>query len=382
MVYGIVSEFNPFHNGHKLLIDKVKTAENTVVSVTSSTFVQRGDISIINKIDKTKGALKNGVDLVLELPAVYSLTSGEAFGKSAVEILKATNVIDKLLFGSECGQVKLLEKAVSIFENQQLQSKIRQYMQKGEYYPKAVYNSVAELYDKETAELFNGANNILGIEYIRALKGSTIEPVTFPREGAGHHSNTAVEGIASGSYIREHFSEKELLTPDYQITDTAKIENLEKLIIYKFSEMSKKEIQCLPDVIEGFENRIIQGIKSNNSFTELCYSLKTKRYTMARIRRILCCGLLGITKEIQSTPVPYIRILGFNDKGMALLKDIKKNSTLPLITNLKEGYDKLNDNGKKIMDIEILATRLWSLGSNNNTLLKNDFQQEILHTIS
>ena len=113
MIYGLVSEFNPFHNGHKWLIDKVKTENDTVVTVMSSSFVQRGDISIISKMDRTFASLKNGVDLVLELPSVYSLSSAEDFGKSSIEILKGTNIIDKVVFGSECGDVDLLKKGIS-----------------------------------------------------------------------------------------------------------------------------------------------------------------------------------------------------------------------------------------------------------------------------
>ena len=118
MIYGLVSEFNPFHNGHKWLIDKVKTENDTVVTVMSSSFVQRGDISIISKMDRTFASLKNGVDLVLELPSVYSLSSAEDFGKSSIEILKGTNIIDKVVFGSECGDVDLLKKGVSALKDE------------------------------------------------------------------------------------------------------------------------------------------------------------------------------------------------------------------------------------------------------------------------
>ncbi|MGN1132405.1 MAG: nucleotidyltransferase family protein, partial [Ruminococcus sp.] len=131
-------------------------------------------------------------------------------------------------------------------------------------------------------------------------------------------------------------------------------------------------------VTEGIEKRIIDGAGKYNSFIELCNGIKTKRYTMARIRRILCCGILGITREIQFPPVPYIRVLGFTEKGRKLLSEIKEKSPIPLITNVKAGYDSLDQRGKRIMDIEILATRLWSLSSNNNTVLKNDFSQPVV----
>ncbi len=382
MTYAMVSEFNPFHNGHKLLIDKVKNDDNAVISVTSSSFVQRGDISIINKRDKTAAALNNGVDLVIELPAVYSLTNAEMFGKLAIEIIKATGVADKLFFGSESGDISLLKNAVKALENSNVQDNIRCNMDNGEYYPKAIYNSVKEIYSEEIANIFDGANNILGIEYIKALKDSTIEPVTFKREGSSHDSEKRTSSIAGGSYIREHFSEKELYIPKYKITSTARIENIEKVVIYKLLSMKAEELQKFPDVTEGIENRILSFARENNSLSELCHNIKTKRYTMARIRRILCCILLGITREIQNTPVPYIRALGFNEKGEALLKKMNSVANLPIITNVKMGYDTLNEKGKKIMDIEILATHIWNLARDNNfnmeNYLKSDFQQPII----
>ena len=378
MVYGLISEFNPFHNGHKWLIEQVKGEENTVVTVMSSSFVQRGDISIINKYDKARASLQNGVDLVIELPAVYSLANAEVFAKSAVSILDKTGVTHRLFFGSECGDIDVIKKALDIIDDQNVQRKIKENMDKGLYYPKAVYNSIEELYNKETAKIFHGSNNILGLEYVKALKNTTMDAVTFTRKGSNHDSNEVTENIANGSFIRQNYSDKELYIPKYPIQDTAVIENIEKLIIYKISQMTEESLREIPDVAEGIEKRIIDCAGRYNSFTELCDGIKTKRYTMARIRRILCCIVLGITKEIQNTPVPYIRVLGFTEKGRKLLPQIKEKSPIPLITNVKAGYDCLDQRGKKIMDIELLATRLWSLSSNNCTALKNDFSQLIV----
>ena len=378
MVYGLISEFNPFHNGHKWLIEQVKSDENTVVTVMSGTFVQRGDISIINKYDKTRASLQNGVDLVIELPAVYSLANAEIFAKSAVSILDKTGVTDRLFFGSECGDIDVIKNALNIFNDINVQTKIKENMDKGLYYPKAVYNSIKELYNKETAKIFDGSNNILGLEYVKALKNTSMEAVTFTRKGSHHDSNEVTENIANGSFIRQNYSEKELYIPKYPIQDTAIIENIEKLIIYKISQMTENDLREIPDVAEGIEKRIIDCAGRYNSFSELCNGIKTKRYTMARIRRILCCAILGITREIQSTPIPYIKVLGFTEKGSKLLPKIKEKSPIPLVTNVKVGYDSLDQKGKNIMDIELLATRLWSLSSDNNTVLKNDFSQPII----
>lgn len=378
MIYGLVSEFNPFHNGHKWLIDKVKTENDTVVTVMSSSFVQRGDISIISKMDRTFASLKNGVDLVLELPSVYSLSSAEDFGKSSIEILKGTNIIDKVVFGSECGDVDLLKKGISAFKDENVQNLIKENMNKGVTYPKAIHNSILELYSDDIANLFDGSNNILGMEYLKSLENSNISAITFSRKGAGHNDEFSSGDFASGSYIRDNYSNRELYTPKYPITDTAKIENIEKIILYKLSSMTENDLRNIPDVQEGFENRIIKAVQNTNNFNELCEKLKTKRYTMSRIRRIICRAILGIDNSVKEIKVPYIRVLGFTEKGSNLLKKIKENGTLPLITNVKTGYDALDDNGKKILEIENLATRLWSLASCNNTILNNEFTQQII----
>ena len=378
MIYGLVSEFNPFHNGHKWLIDKVKTENDTVVTVMSSSFVQRGDISIISKMDRTFASLKNGVDLVLELPSVYSLSSAEDFGKSSIEILKATNIIDKVVFGSECGDIDLLKKGISSLKDENVQSLIKENMDKGVTYPKAIHNSISELYSDDIANLFDGANNILGMEYLKSLENSNITAITFSRKGAGHNDEFSSGDFASGSFIRENYSNRELYTPEYPITDTAKIENIEKIILYKLSSMTENELRNIPDVHEGFENRIIKAVQNTNNFNELCEKLKTKRYTMSRIRRIICRAILGIDNSVKEISVPYIRVLGFTEKGSKLLKEIKENGTLPLITNVKNGYDNLDNNGKKILEIENLATKLWSLASCNNTILNNEFTQQII----
>lgn len=378
MIYGLVSEFNPFHNGHKWLIDKVKTENDTVVTVMSSSFVQRGDISIISKMDRTFASLKNGVDLVLELPSVYSLSSAEDFGKSSIEILKGTNIIDKVVFGSECGDVVLLKKGISALKDENVQNIIKENMNKGVTYPKAIHNSILELYSDEIANLFDGSNNILGMEYLKSLENSNISAITFSRKGAGHNDKFSNGDFASGSYIRDNYSNRELYTPEYPITDTAKIENIEKIILYKLSSMAENDLRNIPDVQEGFENRIIKVVQNTNNFNELCEKLKTKRYTMSRIRRIICRAILGIDNSVKEISVPYIRVLGFTEKGSKLLKEIKENGTLPLITNVKIGYDNLDENGKKIFEIENLATRLWSLASCNNTILNNEFTQQII----
>ena len=378
MIYSLVSEFNPFHNGHKWLIDKVKTENDTVVTVMSSSFVQRGDISIISKMDRTFASLKNGVDLVLELPSVYSLSSAEDFGKSSIEILKATNIIDKVVFGSECGDIDLLKKGISALKDENVQSLIKENMDKGVTYPKAIHNSISELYSDDIANLFDGANNILGMEYLKSLENSNITAITFSRKGAGHNDEFSSGDFASGSFIRENYSNRELYTPEYPITDTAKIENIEKIILYKLSSMTENELRNIPDVHEGFENRIIKAVQNTNNFNELCEKLKTKRYTMSRIRRIICRAIRGIDNSVKEISVPYIRVLGFTEKGSKLLKEIKENGTLPLITNVKNGYDNLDNNGKKILEIENLATKLWSLASCNNTILNNEFTQQII----
>lgn len=375
----IICEFNPFHNGHKYLIEKVKTSHaDTVVGIMSGSFVQRGDIAIADKYARAKEALKNGCDLVVELPTVYAVSSAEIFAFGGVEIAKAL-CIDKLCFGAENDDISKLKEIADAFDSTSFNEKIKENMDKGDYYAKAVSDAVREILSPEHSAILDGPNNTLGLEYIKALKNSNITPIAIKRTGVNHDSKTATDNIASASYIRELIYKNKPYSEytDMVITNPANIKNIESAIMYKLKTMDKDELSALPNANEGLYNRIFEYAKRNNYLDELIDELKTRRYTHARLRRLIVCALLGINtdtvrKALQG--VRYVRVLAMNEKGSALLK----SSTLPVIAKVKQDYEKLSTDAKEIFDIDVRASNIYSISREDKSDSTNDFNSKII----
>lgn len=380
----IICEYNPFHNGHKYQIDNVKKlSDNPVVAIMSGNFTQRGDISIRDKFARAEYALKNGTDIVVELPAVYATSNAEIFAKAGVKIADALGCCENLCFSTESGNDKFLPIISEAFENHEFINSIKEYMSTGTYYPKAVEMALEKLYSEKVADIIREPNNVLGIEYLKALKNTDISPMIITRTAVGHNEEKCVGNITSASNIRKMIYQGDKNYADYipaplDFSNFASLEKLEKIIIYKLRSMSNDDIEKITDVTEGLENRIYDAARNYNSLTEILEKIKTKRYTMARLRRILIHALLGITKEDTQITVPYIRILGFNPKGQELLKDIKAKCRLPLVINVGKDYRNLDENAKRIFDKDILATDIYSLGTDIISEGKRDFTQSII----
>ncbi|MGN1130174.1 MAG: nucleotidyltransferase family protein [Ruminococcus sp.] len=378
----IICEYNPFHNGHKYQIDVIKkNSDNPIVAIMSGNFTQRGDIALIDKFKRTEIALNNGVDLVVELPTVYAVSSAQSFAKAGVQIAQALGVTENLCFSAEESNRDLLFDIANAFDNVDFNSKIKEFMDNGDYYPIAAQKAVEITVSKEAGDAVTKANNILSVEYLKALKGTDIKPMIIERIGVEHDCEDCNGNITSASNIRKMVNENsgEILSfiPKCNkelFESPANIENLEKVILYKLRTMSIEDIKNLPDVNEGLENRIYESVKNSTSLQQLIDSIKTKRYTRARIRRIIIYAFLGITKDMLSIDVPYIRVLGFNKKGAELLKYAK----LPLITNVSDGYKSLDETAKKIFDVDLLATDLYSLGTDKTLQCSMDFTNGII----
>lgn len=376
-VYGIVAEYNPFHNGHKYQIDEIRKSSDCegIVAVMSGNFVQRGEPAIMSKYKRAQAALKNGVDLVIELPVQYAVSSAERFSFSAVSILNSLGIVDKLSFGSECGDVGKLIKAAEAVMSDTVNSEIVEQLKEGANYPVARMNAVEKFFGRETALILKNPNNILAVEYIKALKklNSNIIPHTVLRVGAEHDSKKETERIASASMIREKLLKKESID-DFIPANVlsiykneiglgfapADIKALETAVLASLRLKKADDFKLLPDVSEGIENRIISASKTSGTLAELYDSAKTKRYTHSRIRRIVLYSFLGITKELQNKPPFYIRVLGFNENGKFLLKDAKDKASLPIVTNISD-IKKLNGDALKIFDFECKATDIFNL---------------------
>lgn len=366
----VICEFNPFHNGHKFLLEKIKTDfRDEVICIMSGSFVQRGDIAITDKYARAEAALKNGADIVVELPTVYALSGAQTFAENGVHIAAAMNC-KRLYFGAE-DTINDLKEVAGLLENKLINDNIRALMKDGHYYPKALSLSVGEKH----AKVLEQPNNILALEYIKACQQYGIMPIAIPRKGAQHDDDVIRDGIASASKIRELIENGEsykLLTP-MEITDPCNIQRIESAILYRLKTMTAEELHHIADVSEGIEYRIIDAAKHYNSLSEIYKAVKTKRYTMARIRRIILSAFLDITADMQNTPVPYLRILGVKSG----LEDLLKGAKLPLIIKTRTDYESLNHySAKEIFKVDLRAAEAMNICRNDQPL--NEFTQPVI----
>lgn len=348
---GIIAEYNPFHNGHKYHIEETKklTDAEGIITVMSGHFVQRGEYAICDKWSRAKMAIKGGADLVVELPAAYSCQSAEYFAKGAVSILENLKC-DYISFGTEAENTEDIIKIANFLKNppNDFRKKLEDNLKKGASYPKALSDAIGN-------DTINTPNNVLAIEYLKQIKN--MKPVGVKRKGSLH------DGNGSASDIRAKISANEStdgLMPESssQILKNslkADRDTFKKLVLYKLRTMSAEQLKEIPDVTEGLENRIIQMCHKATTIDNLCELIKTKRYTMARIRRILTNALLGITKnDIVKSP-EYIRVLGMNKKGMEILADLRDKTTIPIITKMADAQP------SSMLEADVRATNIYYL---------------------
>lgn len=403
-ILGIIGEYNPFHNGHLYHIEESKKIIDptyTVVVITGN-FAQRGAPSIINKWEKTKILLEAGVDLVLEMPTIYSISSAENFAQGAIKIFESFKSTTILSFGSECGDVSILKDIATILNNepQEYKSILAHELSAGNSYPKAREKALLMYLNdvRRYSNILSGPNNTLGIEYIRAIQQlkSSVIPYTIKRNGPDYDSLEVVGNIASATAIREKLKKErsvvklmpsyssEILNEQYKYGKTIlDLKSFEKEILYKFRTMSLDEIKNLPDVSEGLENKIKSSAYACNELEELLNLIKSKRYTRTRLQRICLYSILNITKKdmLDSYKVyPYIRVLGFNKSGKMLLsRTLSKNKKLPIITSVKKFQDS-NSNRiyKNMLGTDILATNVYTLGYECNSKANLDYTEKII----
>lgn len=374
-ICAVIAEFNPFHNGHKYLMSEIRKRGFThIVVVMSGNFVQRGEPAIISKRLRAKTALLNGADVVLEMPVVWALTSAEKYALAGVEIAGGLGCVDALAFGSECGEISPLRDTAKILESDEFSYCLKENLSTGITFAKAremAVNSISK--DKNFSEYLCNPNNILGVEYIRAINKLrfNMEPITIKRlRGDIANLYRSASEIRKMIKISDNEFRKYVPNSSYEIIskDFPKREALHFLecasqsIIYKLRTTTVNDILKLSDISEGLENRIVKAAKKSICVDDFLFSVKTKRYTMSRIKRILMCNFLDISKEIQDISVPYIRVLGMNAKGHEILRTAKKTASLPIVCNYS-GVKKLPEKSKEVFKIECTASDLYSLFS-------------------
>ena len=385
-VIGIIAEFNPLHKGHKYLLDEAKKQGETVICVLSSNFVQRGDTAIAEKRIRTLSALKSGADMVIELPVLWSMSTAQNFALGAVSALKEAGA-EKIIFGSENGNIQTLLKTADILCSKEFSEKLSKELKKGITFAKA-RQKVCEALGGEK-DILSSANNNLGLEYIIAARSLNYnaEFETVKRIGAMHDSLEEARFV-SASLLREKlksgnfgFAQKympeeslELITPE-SISDIKRIENA---ILAVLRTKTEEELSALPDLSEGLENKLYSAIKTAKSLDDLYEKIKVKRYTLARIRRLVLSAFIGADNEFFMKPLPYIRVLGFSKNGSKHLKNLK-NSSVPVI-NRTADINNLSANAKKVFETEAKATDLFGLTLETPLECGIEYTQKIIKT--
>lgn len=414
---GIVVEYNPFHNGHKYHLKKARELGDVVIACMSGDFVQRGEPAFINKKERTKMCLREGVDIVVELPVFYSTQNAEVFAKGALMLLSELR-IKKILFGSEDDNIEKLLKIIDIENEKKFKEYLKENLKKGESYPNA-YNMGIKYFLGNDFEI--KSNDILGIEYLRAIKilneknkdnednEEKIEACSLKREAGGYYSEESDTNILSATGIRkiiegyqteniksksedekkysdkieycngENIYEKirkyipeksyNLLCEELKRQNTMKLSDFYNLIRYNIL-MNKNKLKDIQDVEDGFENRLYEMAVKYSDFKDFWSNLMTRRYTIGRVQRILLHILLDIKKEDTlkvKEKIPYLKILGFSEKGKEYLKELKKNKLKKFDKKINIEFEDENkiENESKIQDenkiedenkVEILTT--------------------------
>lgn len=407
-VLGIVAEYNPFHNGHFYHMQESKkiTEADSCICVISGNFTQRGEPSIVNKWAKTYMALCCGADLVIELPTIYSISSAENFASGAIKIFDSLKIVTDISFGAECNDLATLNNIANVFYSEPANYKtiLNHELKRGLSYPVARENAVLMYLNdiKRYANVLSNSNNILAIEYLKALKQqkSMIQPNIVPRKNVYYNDQKIVDDFASATAIRKlmlnrEYAEVRKVVPrsTYQIIGEEYkknhiilgIKKYEKELIYALRVMPIEEIQNLPDVNEGLEFAIKKAASETNDIEELIEKVKSKRYTQTRIQRILLYVLLGITKkdmEDSKKMVPYVRVLGFNSRGKILISEImNQNPKLNMITSVGKYVNKKmpkNKQSTRMLDLDINATNIYTLGYGGESKANLDYTQNMI----
>lgn len=359
---GIIAEFNPFHNGHKYIVDIAKSNSECVVAVISGNYVQRGSPAFFNKFIRTTAALKCGVDLVIELPSPWSTSFAQNFATGGLSILKELSV-NEIYFGAECDNLEKL-KNIALIDDIKPPSSY-----KGTY-ANARQLSITNELGAEYSDVLNGSNNNLGIEYIKAANKLSymVNFVPIKRIGATHDSDIPSGKLSSGSHIRDIIlSDDTALNyiPEecWQLYEQA-IMNKEYISATKFSNAvisylkRKSDFTNLPELSEGIENRLKKAISISAQYEELLQNIKTKRYTLARVRRLVLSAFLDLDNYWTHKEVPYLNILGFTKRGEKYLKQHSSLITKPLIFSNKPS-SLLSDKANKLLNNECIRNDIY-----------------------
>lgn len=378
-IAGIIAEYDPFHKGHAAHIAATR-AENGgnathVVTVISGNFTQRGEPALLSKFRRAEMALASGADLVLELPLPWAMSPAETFARGGVAVLDALGCVDLLSFGSECGDVNALRQLADLPKHPKYQETLLHALADGVPYAVAGQAAATALLGDQVAVHLSTPNNTLGIEYIRAAaeRNGNWDFYTLQRQGALHHETAPNQGFAAASLLRRWIREGRIeQASDYMPSGAAPLlidahtngktatstDALETALLARLRTMTSQDFTSLPWLSEGLENRLYRASRTATNYTDLLAELKTRRYPMARLRRVLWAALLGLTADDCAGSPPYIRVLAMNQRGREILN--VATPKLPLLTRTSQ-LDALDDRCRRIFALECTATDLHAL---------------------
>ena len=347
-VAGVICEYNPFHRGHEWMLRELRAqGMDAIVCAMSGNTVQRGEVGVADKFARAEMAVRCGADLVLELPSPWASATAETFARGGVSLLQQTGVVTHLAFGSECGDAAALRKLAAVLDSEEYHAAVRRHLSGGESFAVCRQKAAAVLVGEETAALLASPNNNLAVEYCRALSAleSTMEPITVRRIGAGHDGGVE-GGIASASYLRELLfmgREEEAM---HLMSDAAaavlrrelsagrapaSLKVCERAVLGKLRAMAEEDFRQYDGGGEGLYHRLYQAVRSCAGIEELVDSAKTKRYSHARLRRMLLSAWLDIPQVQKESRIPYLRVLAANERGRALLRQMRDGGA-PVLT--------------------------------------------------
>lgn len=387
-INGIIAEYNPFHKGHQFqLTESLRlTGAKYTVAVMSGNFVQRGAPALVDKYKRTEMALLGGADLVLELPVLYAVSSAEYFAAGAVALLDRLGVVTDLCFGSECGNAGLLRQVAEILleEPAAYKTSLKRYLREGRSFPTARAEALIENYPflRQHQNIFSSPNNILGIEYIKAMirRGSSMDAVTVLRTGSGYHSRfpdedqcsalairQALYAGAGAEFLKDNMPQDAALVLARQLSETGPVrtDDLSEILYYKLLAEKENGYEKYLDVSPELSSRIKSRINDYKNFESFCDLLKTKEMTYTRISRCLLHILLDIEKKamekaLDGDVVPYARVLGFQKSSAPLLSEIKAHTSVPLVTKLADADAVLEKDAYRMLSLDIRTSQLYN----------------------
>lgn len=387
----VICELNPLHLGHRWLFQQVKEAGMGLVCILSGNFVQRGEPAILDKWSRARLALENGADLVLELPLPWACAGAERFAAGGVCLATALGNVEVLAFGSENVDLSLIEQTARALLSPEFSARLSRLPDTGETFAKRREAVLAEMLGEQAAALLRSPNAILAVEYQKALlrQGSGIRTLAYPRQGAAHDKQAGEGELPSAGQLREllrqgrslaglvpESTERLLGELTAQGRCPAEISLLERPILCKLRTMTIQDFSRLPDVSEGLEHRLFQAARQAGSLEEFYGLAKTRRYTLARLRRLALAAFLGITADLPQLP-PVLRVLGMNERGEGILRTAAP--ALPVAVRPAD-FQRLGGEALRVFELEARADDLYAMAFPKPLSCGRDYTEKLVKT--